>query len=75
MMQLAAKLSMDLAIDKFSSYIFRRENAIFVNFFQIQNLRQGYTGLFLKQNREYFFFYTLFLGYLCEKSILLKKLN
>jgi hypothetical protein len=53
----AAKLSIDEAIEGLFSYIFHGDNKLFVDsFFQKQNLEQGYTGLFWEQNREYSFF-------------------
>jgi hypothetical protein len=63
------KLSVDLAIYHHFSYIFRRENRIFVNFFfQIQNMKRGYTGLFWQQNRGYSYFNAFF-------RISLRKIN
>ena len=38
MITCAVKIPIDLAIGKLFSHIFRKENKILVNFFQIQNL-------------------------------------
>ena len=59
---------------KFIATFFVEKTGFLSIFFQIQNLKRGYTRLFGKQNQEYSIF-THFRGYLDKKLIFLKNLK
>jgi hypothetical protein len=56
LVQFAAKLYINWAIDELFSYIFRRENKFFVCFFQILKFGTSVYWSFFEQNRGYSFF-------------------